>query len=386
MKNSLLSQFRDEKKLLYLSILVTFSIIAYYHVSIGYVIANDTPTYSRWADDLIKLNFNLSNYYVQSTFSVPPYFYTLPVIVISLFKVLFGNGWQDAFLVLNLFLVLFSQIIIAKSLLIMGVRPIIISITMVILVVSVDLLLWPRYILSDMIFSFLVILCTYIIIRGFVMDKTHYLSLISIMGLTLLSRPSSPPILFAILSFIAISRFHIHAKPKLILLLLIVAFFVVSPLIFSYLYHYIDTNLSDIMQLDKFVLKRVDQGVIIDSRPETWISPPSSFIDIAYLYFVRMMSFFTPYAAHFSTIHIILNSLVAIIILLSTIIWLFLGGNTKVFDKTVLFILLLSFSTAAYHSFTVIDFDWRYRFPIILPLIMIFPIAMEILFKRIISE
>ena len=218
------------------------------------------------------------------------------------------------------------------------------------------------------------------------MDKNSYISLISIMSLILLSRPSSPPILFAILFFITIVRLNIHTKPRLLFLLFIVAFFVVGPLIFSYLYHYIDNNLGDIMQLEKFVLKQVDLGVIIDSRPETWISPPSSSIDIAYLYFVRMISFFSPYAAPFSTIHIILNSIVAIIILWSTIIWLFLGGNTKEFDKTILFILLLSFSTAAYHAFTVIDFDWRYRFPLMLPLIMIFPIAMEMLFKRIISE
>jgi hypothetical protein len=385
MKNILLKQFRHGEKLLYLSILITFSIIAYHHLSIGYRMSPDSYTYSGWADDLIKLNFNLYNYYAQNTFWTPSFFYTIPVAVVALLKVFFGNGWQYGFLALNLSLVLFSLVIFSKSLLIIGVRPIIISITMAILVVSVDLLIWPRYILSDTIFSFLVILITYIMIRGIIMDKTYYISLISIMCIVLFSRPSSLPILFAIFAFILISRFHIYNKPKLLLLLLFVALLVITPLIFSYLNHYMSTNLRDIVQV-KWLLDQVNLGMIIHDRPETWISPPSSFIDVAYLYFIRMISFFTPYAEPFSTIHIVLNSLQTFVILLSITIWSFLGGNVKAFDKTVLFILLLSFSVAAYQAFTIIDYDWRYRFPLILPLIMIFPISMEILFKRIISE
>ena len=31
-------------------------------------------------------------------------------------------------------------------------------------------------------------------------------------------------------------------------------------------------------------------------------------------------------------------------------------------------VLLISFITAAFHAFTLIDYDWRYRFPIILPI------------------
>jgi len=344
----------------------------------------DSSTYSSAADDLIKLDFNLYNYFVQNTSFSSSYFYTTPVIVIALLKVFFGSGWQYAFLALNLVLVLFSLVIFSKSLLIIGVRPIIISITMAVLVLSVDLLVWPRYMLSDMIFIFLVILATQIMIKGIVKGKFHYMSLISIMAITLISRPPSVPILFAIISFITISRFQIPTKPKL-LLLFILALFVVSPFIFAYLYHFNQANLSDNTQLAHY-LRMVDLGMIIHDRPETWVSSPSSFSDVAYLYFIRMITFFTPYAAPFSSIHIILNSLQTVIILLSITIWTFLGGNIKLLDKTVLFILLLSFSVAAFHAFTLIDYDWRYRFPIILPLMMIFPISMEILFRWNISR
>lgn len=340
----------------------------------------DAKTYSEWGDDLIKLNFNLFNYYDQNNFFTPSFFYTVPVTLVALLKVFFGNGWEYAFFVINLSLVLFSLVIVSKSLLIIGVRPVLISITMFILVASPDLLLWPRYILSDTIFSFLVVLSMYIVIRGFVMDKINYIGLISIIGIILLSRPSSVPVVFAIFSFLMISRIHIHDKPKLILFLFI-ALFIITPIIFSFLHNFVETFLSDHDQR-KWTVGQANLGMIIHDRPETWVSPPESFFDFTYLYFMRMISFFTPYVAAFSTIHIVLNSLEAFIIILSTTIWAFLGGNIKAFDKTVLFILLLSFSIAAYHSFTVIDYDFRYRFPLIMPLIMIFPIAMEILFKK----
>jgi hypothetical protein len=385
MKEILFSQLINGKKLLYLSILATFSMIAYFNVSIGYVMSPDSFGYSRWADDLIKLDFNLYDYFVQNTFFTPSYFYTTPVMVVALLKVFFGSAWQYAFLVFDLFLVLLSLVLFSKSLLIIGVRPVLISITMAVLALSVDLLLWPRYILSDTIFSFLVILASYIVIKGVVEGKFHYLSLITVLVITLVTRPSSLPILFAIFSFIAISRFQIYTKPKLLLLLFILAFFVVSPFIFAYLHHLIEVNLSNNIQ-GAHLLRLVGQGEIINDRPETWLSPPSTFSDVAYLYFVRMLSFFTPYAAPFSTIHIVLNSLQTVIILLSITIWSFLGGSIKLLDKTVFFILLLSFSVAAFHAFTIIDYDWRYRFPIILPLMMIFPISMEIFFKKIISE
>lgn len=381
MKNILSTQWKHGGKFLYFSVLVAFVMISYYNLSIGFVMSPDSYTYSEWADDLIQLKFDFYSYFVQNTFFTPSYFYTTPVVIVALLKVFFGSEWQYAFLLFNLSLVLFSLILFSKSLLILGVRPILISVVMGVLVLSVDLLLWPRYMLSDTIFAFLVVLATFIIIRGIVMDKTNFMSLILIMIITLVTRPSSVPILFAVFSFIVISRFQIYNKPKLLILLFILGFFVMSPFIFAYLHHFIEVNLSDNRQ-GAHLLRLVGQGEIINDRPETWLPPPNNYSDVAYLYFIRMLSFFTPYAEPFSMIHIALNLLQTTIILLSIALWAFLAGSLKILNKAVFFILLLSFSVAAFHAFTIIDYDWRYRFPIILPLMMIFPISMEIFFKK----
>jgi hypothetical protein len=89
----------------------------------------DSYSYSTWADDLIKLKFNLKEYYLQNSFIVSSFFYTTPVILAALCKFFFGTEWQYAFLFLNMFFLFLSLIIFVKSLLTLKVRPILIFIT-----------------------------------------------------------------------------------------------------------------------------------------------------------------------------------------------------------------------------------------------------------------
>ena len=85
---------------------------------------------------------------------------------------------------------------------------------------------------------------------------------------------------------------------------------------------------------------------------------------------------------HFSILHIVFNVFQMFIILLSIFIWVLLRDYTKSQNKIYFFIIMLSLIVAAFHSFILIDFDWRYRFPILLPLTILFPISMEHIFKK----
>ena len=123
--------------------------------------------------------------------------------------------------------------------------------------------------------------------------------------------------------------------------------------------------------------------MVIGDRPDTWVEPPSTYFDIVYLYFIRMISFFNPNASEFSIIHTILNIFQTFIMVFSIIIWSYLNENIQPINKTFFLVMLLSLSVTAFHSFTIIDYDWRYRFPLILPLIMLFPISIEILIRKI---
>jgi hypothetical protein len=383
MKNIFSTQWKYGNMLLYIAIVVCFSLIAYYHLNSGYSMSSDSKRFSRWADDLIRLDFNLYEFFSIDKISNRPslFFFSVPVVLIALCKVIFINEWQFAFLILNLSLVFFSLIIFVKCLLLIKVRPVLISLTLPLIVASIDILIWPKFILSDMIYAFLVLLGTYFIIKGIVNNKINYLKLSMIIFLLLASRPASIPVIFVIVFFIIISKFEIFMRQKNILLFILVTF-ISTPFILGLAYLFIEFNFNDIAKLD-FLTGMVKNGMIIHDRPQTWVDPPNNFIDVVYIYFLRLVNFFNPYASTFSIVHIALNVIQIVLILFSVFIWSLFGGHVKIHDKIFLFILLLSFSVAAFHSFILIDYDWRYRFPIILPLILLFPISLEILLKKI---
>ena len=142
------ARYKNGNKFLYFSILINFSVIAYYNLSNDLVMSPDSVQFSGWADNLIKLDFNLPLYYSQYTLINPNYLYTIPIVIIALSKLFFGAEWQNAFVIFNLIIVFFSLILFSKSLLMLKVRPLVISLAIFFLTLSVDILLWPRYVLT----------------------------------------------------------------------------------------------------------------------------------------------------------------------------------------------------------------------------------------------
>ena len=373
-------QFKYGTSILYLSILISFLLITYYNLSIEFIMSPDGHQYSGWADDLIKLNFNFYNFYFQNTFFTPSYMYTLTVVLIALSKFFFGAIWQYVFLTINYILLFFSLIIFSKTLLLLKVRPILIALTVLSLILSVDLLTWPRYILTDTIFSFFVMLVVYVIIKSIIREKFYFFFLIFLSVMMFLSKPNSLPYIFTIWMFILLFKSQINYTPRFIILS-IFTLVITIPIIFSILHHLMEIYLSDNTQV-AYLLEYANKGIVVLARPETFIHPPITFADNLYLYFIKLIIFFKPYAATYSMIHTILNTFQAFLMIFSIIIWSYLNENIKSVNATFLFILLLSLSVSAFHSFTIMDFDWRYRFPLILPLIMLFPISIEMLLRK----
>ena len=93
MRNFLFYKLLNSKKLLFLSILFTFSAISYYNIRMGPVgiTSPDTVTYIGWADSLIDLRFNLYDFYVQNPLMDTTYYYTIPVLFMALAKFFFGG-------------------------------------------------------------------------------------------------------------------------------------------------------------------------------------------------------------------------------------------------------------------------------------------------------
>lgn len=383
MKKFFSNEYKYANITLYFAIIITFFLIVFHNLTYGYTMSSDSLRFSKWADDLIKFNFNFLEFFsIERDFHRPHLlFFSIPVLLIALCKVIFISEWQFAFLLLNQILVFFSLIIFVKSLLICNVRPMLISITMPIIVLSVDILTWPRFILSDTIYLFFVMLSVYFVTKLIFEKKKNYFNIFLILLLLLITRPSSIPVIFSIVIFIKIIDLKILSKKKNILLFLSIIL-VSTSFILGLTYLFIDLYFNEIPKV-RFITDMVKTGIIIHDRPDTWVNVPKNFFEILYIYFLRLVNFFNPYANTFSILHISLNVLHTFITFLSIFIWIFFFNPENKNDKFFLFIVLMSLSIATFHSFILIDYDWRYRFPIILPLIMLFPISLEMFFKKV---
>lgn len=380
--NTFLSpQWEHGLKILYLTILFSFSLISYYNLYKGFVMSSDSLWYSDAANDLIKLNFNLLTYYFQNTHIIPSFFYTFPVFIIALLKLLFGAEWQNAFMTFNLIIVFFSILLFSKSLLLLKVRPLVISIAILFLPLSIDLLTWPRFILTDMLFSFLVVFMVYVITKMIALGNNYNFLFVLLLILMFLTRPTSLVFILVFSLFILLLKLKINYSPKLILLI-VSSIFIFTPIVLAISFQLMKFYMNSYPQIS-FITQMVESGMVIKGRPETWIEKPDTFFEIINLYYVRLCYFFTPYIKGFSTVHNIFNLIQTFILSLSIIIWFFLGEKFKLINKTIMLILLITICVAGFHSFTLIDYDFRYRFPLIMPLMIIFPLAFEVYLRKI---
>ena len=131
-----------------------------------------------------------------------------------------------------------------------------------------------------------------------------------------------------------IYKLHIFSVHKNILLFIFFLFFS-TPIILSIFYQLIDLNFNQIPKVD-FLTSMVKKGMIIHDRPETWVDVPDGFFDIIYIYFLRFVNFFNPYAETFSIVHILLNIFQTFLITLSILIWFIFGNVIKLYNKIFL--------------------------------------------------
>lgn len=371
----------NSKNFLYLSVFLTLFLIIAYLLNKGPNYSSpDTLLHLKWAESLVNLKFNFYDFFKQNSFVTPVYFYTVQIILVATTNFFFENNWFYFLFGLNLLLVFLSILFFLKILLMIGIRPIIISFCVPLILISPDWMSFPSWILTDTIYSFLVIFLTYVIASSLIKESFSYYLIIFILVLMFFSRPSFPPIILAVITFVLIYNYNIQIKPKLLFILFFL-FFLITPIFFT-LVHYLGEIYLSENSTWLYWSNLADKGIVIWKRYETYTLPPNTFFDHVFFYFLRLISFFKPYANTFSKFHIIVNFIQLSYFIFSIYLWSVLCSNNKIFNKLIIFILLLTVNVSAFHSFILIDWDWRYRYPIILPLMLILPISLEILLRK----
>ena len=120
------------------------------------------------------------------------------------------------------------------------------------------------------------------------------------------------------------------------------------------------------------------EGVIVNDRPHTYVEIPKNIFDISKIIFLRFLSFFIFYDELFSLKHNILNSLIFATLYFLSFLTFFNFNLYETSQKKIILIMILTvISFCFFHSILLIDYDWRYRVPCLIPLSILAVMGLE---------
>jgi hypothetical protein len=376
---------RKANTIIFGSVLLVWGAYAFHF---GKYMSSDSYLYMRWADLLLEKHFNLYGYLKDVWFPVPPLFYLGFVILVALAKIIGGNLWPYVIIICNVICGGLTAVMLADIVWKITGEKVCVWMSVILFALNLEIVLWSRYILSDITYMCLNFSIFYVIANIFLKEngadmKKYWVLAFALLLINISYRPVGLvmiPVVFGAFLFGRLKQSDesfkmIHSRYVLFPLL---AILVMSALIF----HTMVMKNSEIWPfsfadeyIKNFVVPRYYQGVIIDDRPHTYHLPPASFADYAAITLSKLIHYFYFTDVHFSLSHRVINWLVFMPSYLLCIIGLSSLLSRKIYldskhSLISICVLIISFF-ALYHAMTVIDFDWRYRLPVIPYLLVI---------------
>ena len=345
------------------------------------VLSPDSYTYIRWAERLVSLQFDYLTYFRTNDFFTPSYFYTIPVSVIAVLQSVFTDVWLKAFHIMNALLIAASLLASYLSLRALSVRPAIAALGLFSAFLCIDFFIWPHYLLSDTLFVFFASL-TLLALSSSGWNQTRPYYSVGLILLLFFCRPSSLPYCAVGLAAVFgrtwtpgahIDRFRFVIS-GVALVVLGSAFFI--SLVNIGLKH---PGIS--AQID-FITTLAKAGTVIHDRPDTFVAEPINNYDLCVLYLQRLIMFWNPYLSAFSLAHNVLNTTFATTLCVGLLAGWYSMQNMDERVRTAFFaIVILCIAVSCFQALTIIDYDWRYRYPLQLPLLVCALIGIDSLLK-----
>jgi hypothetical protein len=354
----------------------------------GVRMAVDTPTYSRWADALLGVGFNVFAYLREQSFVAPPLFYLLWVTVVAAMKTLLGSSWMTGIVVLNWIALSLGAYAIVETVRRLTQSRASMLLVTILLLVAGDLLIFVPYVLSDLIFWALstgVLACGTLLAAGNP-DEQHSRAGLVVSGsvlivIAMMFRPVAIPLLIfwliAIASLAAGSWLHRFATPVLV--------FGVAGAFTAILIHaYVLQNpsawpIGPLPAMLTLVRDEYRIGMFVhQASPPMLVTPPAGVLGFVRITLEKLMFFITPWLPHYSSAHAAINMVFFVpvyglaVAAISNVRRLS-PSQRRAVVVLALFVVLLS----VFHSMLLIDSDHRYRLPLLPALLMLASIGLE---------
>ncbi len=342
----------------------------------GVVVCPDALTYGRWADDLIARQFDIIGFLKSF-----PVHYQMPfrigfISVVATIKQIAGAKWMLGIVLFNLILISVFLVLTLKLVCQLTTSFVAQAFTIFLIFVSADIRLWLNYPISDVTFTTVCVVSAFCFIKAFSFQKINWVyfggMLISMIALVTL-RPTAVPILLAFFGAAVWktgSQLSQGSKTwDRVSFSTILVLGIVTALFYVFLLNSFDKGKIDLQMGGFPVMYRFfKQGNVIDDRLYTYHQVPQTYWDFLRILADRVLMFFAVTVKDYSLLHNAMNILffVPSYLFCSYAFYSFLKNKRQHPAITAVVVCcILIIVTTVYHSFTLIDYDWRYRFPLI---------------------
>jgi hypothetical protein len=343
----------------------------------GITLGSDSLAYAYWSARLVESGFDYPTLMAEAKSSFPPLLYALFATLLALLRLAFGGGWQTALVALNFGAHLSLGILVVR----MAVRLTASAAAgwgaLLLYLGCFDLLVWVPFILSDASFVFLAFSIFTLAAARILGEARRWLPVLVPAAAGIFYRPTGivlvPDLAWAI--YLAKARkLPLGRGPAMALLAAATA---ALALAFAWLmqdparwpFEALGTSFRDVAS--SYAL-----GEVVSARPETFHSPPRQLADFLLISADRFVHFLAPGASAFGVGHRIAElafflPCYALAAWLAVALWrgrtAFAAPERKVF----LAAFGAFFSYALFHGLVQVDFDWRYRLPVLPHLILL---------------
>jgi len=392
----------------------TAGLVAWYLlvvVVLGIREQGDATVFIAWADTFLRVGGDLEAYFseikkLRSAADFPtgndlPYIGV--VALLAGLKFLLGEAWRTGFVLINIAAISLASgiwLLLAKLAKFSTAAAILGTI---LLAVNWEFVHWTAYVGTNILFQPLAAFVFLTTAIACLIDKSKvraslYLVCISLAAASVAVRPAGLWLIaFVLLAILTrgwiVANDHAERRKRgqrLLLLGLILA--VIGIIVGSFL-------MDDPSRVGNDILAETiahygqynSNGEVIRDRPETFLAPPTGPLDYTKLILLKLVYYFAPAAADFSTSHYIFNC-----VFFGIYYALALSGGVALFHRSgqldrsahalaILAILFLSVFAMA-HALTIIDYDWRYRIPCYGPLTLLAMIGADVYLLPIIQN
>lgn len=366
---------------------LTILIWGAYAFRCGIVMSPDSYGYSELADTLVSDNFRISAYREVMKFAPTSCLYMAFISLVAVVKLVAGALWQQAIVMINVFFGALLAVMLADLVYVFTKNKIAVCVTFILYVLNPEIILWSRYVLSDASYMFLNFLIFYFLARAFMAEgrlKAIYFVITAfVFMVNIFYRPTS-----IVMAPIFLFAFYLDRRKEEMRWKRFFIFFIGIVLLGVLIHAALVNNVWPLSpgksKYTDYAVSVYQKGYIIVDRPHTYHPKPATTLDCALMTADKFTSFFYFSDKLFSLKHKIVNYLFFVPLYLLSVLGVIAVIRTykeRIKKSLVALAVITIFSYGIFHSLTVIDYDWRYRLPVLPYILFLSGLGADFLFK-----